>query len=154
MSDNKHVEYFDTVISPKILAYALHTDELLVRRIWDSVRRAVITNPPPANQVPEKEGDCCENRSGYCVDCAPRPAAKVPVAEVVSGYSGDPDTKSNLAIKPLDLSVCRVGDKLFTAVYPTVKVPEPVCEECGYAYGPTSCKCRKHLATHPPQVSK
>ena len=36
------------------------------------------------------------------------------VAEVVSGYSGDPDTRGNLAIKRLDLSRCKIGDKLYT----------------------------------------
>ena len=38
--------YFDKVISPVILAFALHSDELIVRRIWDEVRRAMLSTPP------------------------------------------------------------------------------------------------------------
>lgn len=38
-----------------------------------------------------------------------------PVAQIVSGYSGDPDTRNDLAIKPLDLSGLRPGDFLYAA---------------------------------------
>lgn len=40
----------------------------------------------------------------------------VPVAEVVPGYSGDPDTRGNLSLKTIDLSRCSVGDKLYRGV--------------------------------------
>lgn len=36
-----------------------------------------------------------------------------PVAKVVSGYSGDPDTRGDRAIKPLNLDDCEVGDLLY-----------------------------------------
>jgi hypothetical protein len=39
---------------------------------------------------------------------------KKPVAKIVSGYSGDPDTRNDLEIKPLDLSGCKIGDLLYT----------------------------------------
>ena len=39
-----------------------------------------------------------------------------PVAEIVSGYSGDPDTRGSLSLKKLDLTGCTVGDKLYRLV--------------------------------------
>lgn len=41
-----------------------------------------------------------------------------PVAKIVSGYSGDPDTWNDLEIKPLDLSGCKVNDLLYTQPHP------------------------------------
>ncbi len=41
-----------------------------------------------------------------------------PVAKIVSGYSGDPDTWNDLEIKPLDLSGCKVNDLLYTQPQP------------------------------------
>lgn len=46
------IKYFDEVISPVIMAYVNHSDELLVRRIWDDVRRAILAaHPQPAQQA-------------------------------------------------------------------------------------------------------
>ena len=49
-----------------------------------------------------------------------------PVAEIVSGYSGDPDTLGDKEIRKLDLSSCRIGDKLYTHSQPAQQgsVPE------------------------------
>lgn len=49
---------------------------------------------------------------------------QVPVAEVVSGYSGDPDTRGDKKLRVLDLSQCEIGDKLYSTT-PTVQ-GEPV----------------------------
>lgn len=55
-------EYFDSVISPIILAYALHSDELIVRRIWDDVRRSVMSSTPTPATTPETEWVKCADR--------------------------------------------------------------------------------------------
>ena len=61
---------FDSVVSPEILEYANGDDELLVRRIWDDVRRAMLSAPDHGVPSP-----CpyCEGRGGtgedWCVAC-------------------------------------------------------------------------------------
>lgn len=40
-------------------------------------------------------------------------APREPVAEVVSGYSGDPDSRGSKQIKALNLAACPVGTKLY-----------------------------------------
>lgn len=54
------------------------------------------------------------------------------VAQVVSGYSGDPDTLNNKALKALDLSECTIGQKLYTHPSQSQGVPE------GYVLAPKS----------------
>ena len=40
------------------------------------------------------------------------------VAEVVSGYSGDPDTLGDKELKALNLAQCKIGDRLYTHPQP------------------------------------
>ena len=42
-----------------------------------------------------------------------------PVAKVVSGYSGDPETRDSFALEIIDLSGCKIGYKLYTHPQPT-----------------------------------
>lgn len=50
--ERQGMELFDNVISPAILGYIQHgVDELIVRRIWDSVRRGILATPVPAPSV-------------------------------------------------------------------------------------------------------
>lgn len=48
---------------------------------------------------------------------------KKEAAVVVSGYSGDPDTRGDKTIKAVDLSQCNVGDQLYNIPDGQVMVP-------------------------------
>jgi len=51
------------------------------------------------------------DRARLCIGLAPVEG----VAKVVSGYSGDPDTRGKLALQEIDISNCKVGDLLYKA---------------------------------------
>lgn len=42
---------------------------------------------------------------------------------------------------------CKEIYKAMSALAPASPVRDTVCEVCGYMYGPTSCKCKKQIAT-------
>ena len=70
----------------------------------------------------------------------------VPVAKIVSGYSGDPDTRGSRKIQALDYSLIDtldVGTKLYTAPQPA---PEVEQEPVAWLWGSYNCTTDKKLA--------
>ena len=84
-----------------------------------------------------EEGDVQRLWSAWQAARAQSGQGTEPVAEVVSGYSGDPDTRGDKALKAINLSQCVVGDKLYRdhngehELIATLLPADPLSEDVG-----------------------